>query len=101
MPVSATCSCSNASGHEESIRQLKRLLQDNAFVHHSGLAADVWEKVTEARDNRHVADYSPYDLQREPQRVVGITGNNWTSAAQFNKDLAEELLNSGVKVVGS
>ena len=88
-------------GHEESIRQLKRLLQENAFVHQSGLAADVWKKVTEARTNRHVADDSPYDVQREPEGVAGISGNNWTSAAQFNNNLAEELLNSAFKIVGS
>ena len=88
-------------GHEESIKQLKLLLEDNSFVGKSGLAADDWEKVTEARNNRHVADYSPYDSQREPRGMVRITGNDWRSAAQFNYDLAEKLLNSAIKVVGS
>ncbi len=87
-------------GHEESIKQFKLLLQDNAFVQQSCLAADVWEKVIEARNNRHVADYSPYDMQREPRGITRITGNDWHSAAQFNYDLAETLLNSAFKVVG-
>ena len=88
-------------GHEQSIKQLKLLLQDNAFVQQTSLASNDWQKVTEARNNRHVADYSPYDTQRELRGIVSITGNNWQSAAQFNYDLAETLLNSAFKVVGS
>jgi len=91
-------------GHEESIRKLKRLLSDNAFLGRSGLAPDMVSHIIEARTNRHVADYSPYAVQRTPPEVRAnqtITQNNWGDAANFNIQLAEQFLAAAVKVVGS
>lgn len=90
-------------GHDQSIAEFKTLLGDNAFRHRSSLAPDVLERILEARDNRHVADYSPYDVQREPPRTarIGITNNNWTDAAQFNIALADVILQAAVRCVGS
>jgi len=90
-------------GHEESIKALKTLLEDNNFRHRSGLLEDTVDRVTEARANRHVADYSPYKVQRDPPntRWIRITNDSWTDAAQFNLDLAAELSQAAMRFVGS
>ncbi len=90
-------------GHEESIQQFRLLLKDNSFRNRSGLAPDASERVAEARTNRHVADYSPYDVQRNPPETqwVGITGGTWATAAQFNCDLASVIFHSAMKIIGS
>jgi len=90
-------------GHEASIKQLQLLLTDSGFVAKSGLAPDAWKRVVDARTNRHVADYSPYDWQRDPPAVtpVGITGQDWKTAADFNLALAEDLFKAAVRFVGS
>lgn len=90
-------------GHEESLKQFKVLLEDNGFRHRSGLAADDYERVAEARTNRHVADYSPYDVQRDPPNTgwIGITNGTWADAAQFNIDLADDVFRGAIRCVGS
>ena len=90
-------------GHEETIGQLKRLLKDKPFRNQTGLDEDTYDRVIEARTNRHIADYSPYDVQRDPPRTdwVGITRGNWTEAAKFNLTLAEVALEAAVRFIGS
>lgn len=89
-------------GHEETIKQFKELLKDKAFRDLAGLLEDDWEQVAEARNNRHVADYSPYDRQREPEKgIVHISGGNWSDATQFNIALAEKIREATRKVIGT
>jgi uncharacterized protein (UPF0332 family) len=89
-------------GHEESIRELKKLLTENTFLHRTGLARGVLAEVNEARENRHVADYSPYDFQRNNpgDGFEEITGERWDEAAKLNIDLAERMLAAGFRFVG-
>jgi uncharacterized protein (UPF0332 family) len=89
-------------GHEQVIEVLKDLLSEASFCASSTLAVDDYENVTEAKKNREIADYSPYETQRKPPsiEVLPLTGNSWTAAAKFNGDLAERYLNSAVKFVG-
>ena len=89
-------------GHEESIRELKKLLTENAFLHRSGLEPNISLRIIEARANRHVADYSPHEMQRNNARnaVETITDGRWEDAARFNIDLALELLRGAFKFVG-
>ncbi len=89
-------------GHEESIQEFKKLLKDKPFCNRSGLKTDTWTSVVEARSNRHVADYSPYDIQRIfPNGFESITGGNWTAAAQFNVNCAETIWQAALKIVGA
>lgn len=90
-------------GHAETIEELKKLLGNNSFRARSGLAADAWTRVVVARTNRHVADYSPYAVQRDPPDVghVEITGRDWAAAADHNIRVAEELFEAAVRFVGS
>lgn len=92
----------DADGHEESIKQFKLLLGDNEFLRTSSLVADDYQRVAEARTNRHVADYSPYIVQREPPKVkwIGITNGNWADAARFNLSLADEVFQAALKCTG-
>jgi uncharacterized protein (UPF0332 family) len=88
-------------GHEASIQEFKTLLKDKPFCNRSGLKTDAWEAVAEARSNRHVADYSPYETQRLPAGgFENITGRNWAAAAQFNLDCADTILQAAFKIVG-
>lgn len=90
-------------GHEESIKAFKTLLEDNNFHRRSGLSEDAVSRVIEARANRHVADYSPYKVQRDPPntRWITITNDNWADAARFNLYLATELSQAATRFVGS
>lgn len=90
-------------GHEESITEFKALLEDRTFRHRSGLTPDVLGRILEARTNRHIADYSSYNIQRNPPqtRWLGITNGSWTDAVQFNIDVADGILQAAVKCVGS
>jgi uncharacterized protein (UPF0332 family) len=88
--------------HEETIKQFKEQLKDKAFRARSGLLEDEWEQVAEARNNRHVADYSPYDRQREAALgIIHISEGNWNDAAQFNIALAEKIREVTRKVIGT
>ncbi len=89
-------------GHDGSIQQLKELLKDNNFRHNTGLVIDVWQRVNEAKDNRHVADYSPYNLHRDlkDRNVFAISGWDWLTAANFNVELAEEIVAAASKFIG-
>ncbi len=91
-------------GHQESLKQLKKLLTHNDFCGRSGLAPEVHSRLVEARTNRHVADYSPYAVQRTPPDVrpnETITGNAWRDAANFNIQVAGDLLKAALKIIGS
>lgn len=89
-------------GHEKSIEKFRELLKDNAFRHRSSLSEDTGNRVVEARMNRHVADYSPYDSQRNPPNagLEGITNGSWSEAVQFNISLAEEIFQAAIKCIG-
>ena len=89
-------------GHEKSIEEFRKLLKDNAFRNRSGLPENTGDRVTEARRNRHVADYSPYDSRRNSQNtgLEGITNGHWSEAVQFNTRLAEEIFQAARKCVG-
>lgn len=90
-------------GHEESIKAFRTLLEDNNFRLRSGLPEDTGERVIESRVNRHVADYSPYKVQRTPPdtRPIEISNSSWIDAAHFNIALASELSQAGIRFVGS
>ena len=90
-------------GHEKSIEKFRELLKDNAFRNRSGLPENTGNRVTEARMNRHVADYSPYDSQRNPPNtgLEGITNGRWFDAVQFNINLAQEIFQAAMKCIGS
>ncbi len=88
-------------GHGESTEQMRKLLNDAVFQRASGLMPEIIKEITEARDNREVADYSPYDFSRRTGGVgiFPITGLDWRKAADFNFALAERLLTAATKVV--
>ena len=90
-------------GHEQSLKEFGVLLQDNAFRNRSGLPPNTEKRVTEARTNRHIADYSPYIFQRNPPDTgrIGISNGSWTDAVQFNIALAQEIFQAAMKCVGS
>ncbi len=90
-------------GHEKSIEEFRELLKDSAFRIRLGLPENTGNRVAEARTNRHVADYSPYDFQRTPPdtRRVGISNGSWPDAVQFNIDLAKEIFQAAMKCIGS
>jgi len=90
-------------GHDESITEFKTLLQDNSFIVRSGFSPDDYKRVAEARTNRHIADYSPYDVQRDPPKTnwVRVTNGSWADAVQFNIGLADEVFQAALKCVGS
>ncbi len=93
----------NPDGHEESIKVFRTLLEDNNFRHRCGLGIDAGDRVLEALANRHVADYSPYNVQRDPPdtRWLRITNGDWGDAAQFNLNLATELSLAAARFIGS
>ena len=82
-----------ADGHELAIQELKRLLRDEDFRRRSGLDEDVVNDISEARDNRSVADYSPYIQSRRDKKAdpIPITDDNWRKASEFNIRLAERI----------
>ena len=90
-------------GHEESIQAFRTLLKDSNFRHRSGLPEDAANQVIEARANRHVADCSPYKVQRDPPntRWIITTNDNWADAARFNLDLANEISQAALRFVSS
>lgn len=90
-------------GHEKSIEEFRKLLKDSAFRAQIGLPGNTGDRVAEARTNRHVADYSPYDFQRDPPdtRRIGISNGRWPDAVQFNINLAEEIFRAAMKCIGS
>ena len=90
-------------GHQESIKAFKALLTEVDFLRKSGLAVGAEQRVEEAQTNRHIADYSPYDIQRDPPDVrwLRLTNGNWSEALRFNISVADELLQAAVRFVGS
>ena len=55
-----------------------------------------------SRDNRLVADYSPFDRSRLPGGATGIhlTHSTWMAAAKHNVELAAELYGAALKLAG-
>lgn len=90
-------------GHEQSLKEFRELLKDTHFRRRSGLPENTGVRVAEARTNRHVADYSPYDFQRDPPDTgpIGISNGVWADAVQFNIALAEEIFQAAMKCVGT
>lgn len=91
-----------SDGHQEAINEFKDKLKDRNFRTKCGLNEDVLKEVAEARDNRNVADYSPYDFSRLEKTTnwIPLTGHAWKAAAEFNVNLAERLLQSAKKFIG-
>ena len=89
-------------GHQESIEVFDKLLSNKKFRDRSGLTRRTADKIAEAKDNRSVADYSPYDISRQPntESWILITGNDWQKAAGFNIRLAERVLRGAYDMVG-
>lgn len=90
-------------GHAESIEALKKLLAEPAFRLRSALPLEEYKTVIEARMNRHVADYSPYQEQPsstalDNKAMDRITDNDWARAADFNIDLADKLMTTALKL---
>jgi len=90
-------------GHEQSLKAFRIFLEDSNFRLRSGLPVNTGDRIAEARTNRHVADYSPYDFQRDPPNTqrVGISNGSWLDAVQFNITLADEIFQAAVKYIGS
>jgi uncharacterized protein (UPF0332 family) len=91
-----------ADGHAEAIEQLKRLFEAaERKVSRAGLQQDIIEEVGEARNNRAVADYSPYEFSRAAGKLewVPIRGNNWSEAAVFNLDVAKRIHEAALRFV--
>lgn len=89
-------------GHEQTLKEFRTLLKDSNFRLRSGLPENTGDRVAEARTNRHVADYSPYDFQRNPPdtRRIGISNGSWSDAVQFNIGLADEIFQAAMKCIG-
>jgi uncharacterized protein (UPF0332 family) len=90
-----------ADGHEQAIKELRRLLADADLRRRSGLSEDVIENIGEARDNRSVADYSPYDVSRKEDEIAlfAISEGDWRKAAEFNIRVAQTMLEADYKVI--
>ena len=89
-------------GHQASIDALAELLRDNGFRGRSGLQVADAKEISSARDNREIADYSPFDVSR---RLAGgndmrLSHPTWTESAKFNVDLSLRILVASMKVVG-
>jgi uncharacterized protein (UPF0332 family) len=91
-----------ADGHAAAIEDLKKLLRGQPFRARAGLHEGTLLEVAQARDNRSVADYSPYAFSRREgtARWISITGNHWSEAAKFNIELAERLHRAAARLVG-
>lgn len=110
-----------ADGHEQAISELKSFVKTEKFRIRSGPAEGIGAELARARDNRSVADYSPYafsrketktkenmplaqlpasDVSRRDTKVdwVHITEDSWEKAAKFNIDLAQRLLKAADKI---
>ena len=90
-------------GHEKSLEEFRKLLKQDSFRVRLGLPEDTGDRIAEARTNRHIADYSPYDFQRDPPdtRRVGISNGSWPDAVRFNLALAEEIFQTAMKCIGT
>ena len=88
--------------HDESIAVFTKLLNNNAFRARTGLKKRAAENVSEAKINRSIADYSPYNMSRHPESMawMQLTGEDWTKAANFNIRWAEKILGGAMKLVG-
>lgn len=88
-------------GHGESIEQIRKLLNAPDFQRAFGLMPGIVKEISEARDNREVADYSPYNFSRRTEGIgiFSVTGLDWRTAADFNIGLAERLLTAADKVI--
>ena len=84
---------SEADGHEEAIKELENLLKDKTDRARCGLDEFFFERAIEARDNRSIADYSPFDWSRREGTVTwfNLTDDSWKSAAEFNVAVAEQM----------
>lgn len=87
-------------GHAESIEQFKILLKNADFQRRSELSEDDLDRVVQTRMNRHVADYSPYDMQRSPHGDERIDDGDWEKAAQDNIDMADRLFKAADRILG-
>jgi uncharacterized protein (UPF0332 family) len=85
--------------HAASIKIFGELLGEGKFAKVTRLKKEIATDVRTAMDNRHVADYSPYDESRQKLLWVSITDRDWGKAAAFNISLAEKLLVAAQKVV--
>ncbi|MCX7049183.1 MAG: HEPN domain-containing protein [Candidatus Sumerlaeota bacterium] len=85
---------SEADGHEQAIQELRLLLKKDDFRRLSGLEEDVIQQVSEARDNRCVADYSPFKYSRREKKdeLIPITEGSWRKAAEFNLSVAKKIV---------
>src|SRR5262249_4999849 len=90
-------------GHQASIDALADLiLKDSGFRARSGLDLNAAKDISKAKDNREIADYSPFDASRAPNGAskIKLSHRGWLETAKFNLDLAERLVVASIKVVG-
>jgi uncharacterized protein (UPF0332 family) len=90
---------SDPDDHAASIKVLEELLNEPQFAKITRLNKGIIADVKAAMNNRHVADYSPYDESRHKLQWLHITKTNWKKAAEFNIALAEKLLAAARRVV--
>lgn len=89
-------------GHQECIEALSELLKDNAFLGRSGLKAGDGQEIFKARDNRVVAEYSPFNQSRYSNRnsKIELSHGSWLDTAKFNVDISQRVLVASMRVVG-
>jgi uncharacterized protein (UPF0332 family) len=84
----------DTDGHLETLNALQKLLVSRKSVRdETGLVAEVVSDLLEARANRSVADYSPYESSREAgsMKAIPLTDGSWDAAAKFNLSCAERM----------
>ena len=91
-----------ADGHAEAIEELKLLARGKDAKTNWDLDEKLVFAVSEARNNRSVADYSPFSWSRSEKTTnwFGITNDDWRTAARFNLDLGIKLLVIAQRFVG-
>lgn len=92
----------DVDGHTRCIDEFKRFLADSANLRAAGLPDDsIHAKLVEAKQNRNIADYSPYPRMREGTSILRISGDDWLAAASHNAKTAQECLQCAWRFVGS
>ena len=108
-------------GHAKALKALAQLLKNEDFRKRSELESGINKELAIARDNRSVADYSPYDFSRREAKTkensfqnqqpasdvareaatvefIYLTAKDWHGAALHNLDLAQKLIHAANRI---